>query len=424
MKLSIYAKDEYGLSEEEIRTGLIKSLEGRTLRRVLILPPDFTRYHSNCGLITAIYYRLLTEMGCEVDVMPAIGTHVPMTREQAETMFPGVPYEKLLVHRWREDVVKIGEVPADYLSGISEGLWKEPIRAEINRRVMDERYDLILSAGQVIPHCVAGMANHAKNLFVGVGGSEMINKSHMLGAVYGIERVLGRDHTPVRQLFDYSFEHFLKDRPILFVMTVCTAPGGKIRTHGLFIGEERDAYDDAVALSQKVNLIFMDRSIRKCVAYLDPKEFISTWVGNKAIYRTRMAMEDGGELLILAPGIREFGEDPENDRLIRKYGYVGRQKILTQFEDPKNADLRENMGAAAHLIHGSVDGRFHVTYAVRDVTEEEIASVGFTPMRYEDAAGRYDPEKLKPGFQTMPDGEEIFFIPNPTLGLWVDRSRF
>ena len=424
MEHFVYAETEQGLSREAIRDALLKSLEGRTLKNVLIIPPDYTRFHSNSGYITNVYYHALVDMGCAVDILPALGTHVPVTREEAATMFGDIPYEKFIPHNWRTDVMKIGEVPAAYLEEITEGLWHDPVDVEINRLVMDEKYDLILSIGQVVPHEVIGMANHAKNLFVGVGGSDMINKSHMVGAVYGMERMMGKDHTPVRKVFDYGMEHFLNERPILFVLTVTTAPGGNIRTHGLFIGDKRNALEAAIALAQKKNIDFVETGIKKCVVYLTPDEFHSTWLGNKSVYRTRMAIADGGELLVLAPGIERFGEDDQVDKLIRKYGYRGRLNTLEQFEKPENQDLRDNMGAAAHLIHGSSDGRFTITYAVKNISKEEIEGVGFRAADYDEMVKRYDPEKLPYGYNTLPDGEEVYFIPNPALGLWINKEKF
>ena len=423
MELSLVSPREEGLSEEEIRRALLASLEGRVLRRVLILPPDFTRFHSNAGFITNVYYHALIEQGVEVDIMPALGTHEPVSESQLDAMFGDIPHDRFLVHDWRHDVVRLGEVPADYVSGITEGLWTEPVSVEVNRRVMDESYDLIISPGQVVPHEVIGMSNHAKNLFVGVGGSDMINKSHMIGAVYGMERMMGRDYSPVRRLFDYGMEHFLSGRPIQFVLTVTTAPGGVIRTHGLFLGEGRECLTNAVKLAQEKNIDFVEHGIQKCVVYLDPSEFKSTWLGNKAIYRTRMAMADGGELIVLAPGVEKFGEDAECDRLIRKYGYRGRLHTLEQFRNPENTDLQENMGAAAHLIHGSADGRFSVTYAVKNISLGEVEGVGYRSADYDSMAQKYDPAALQYGINIV-DGEEIYFIPNPALGLWINKENF
>jgi len=417
------AQAETGLTEAEIRAALEQSLAGRTLRRVLILPPDFTRFHSNAGFITNVYYHLLEARGAEVDILPALGTHVPVSETQWRTMFGDIPYAKMIVHNWRTDVTQVGEVPAEAVAEITDGLWKKSLAVEVNRRVMDPAYDLIISPGQVVPHEVIGMANHAKNLFVGVGGSEMINNSHMIGAVCGMEKAMGRDHTPVRRLFDYGMEHFLAQRPILFALTVTTAPGGKVHTHGLFLGEGRNCLTEAVKLAQQKNIDYVEHGLKKCVVYLDPSEFTSTWLGNKAIYRTRMAMADGGELVILAPGVRHFGEDETVDGLIRKYGYRGRLHTLEVFERPDADDLRANMGAAAHLIHGSSDGRFSITYCVKEITQDEIRGVGFQAADYDAMAAKYDPAKLRYGYNTV-DGEEIYFIPNPALGLWIDRERF
>jgi nickel-dependent lactate racemase len=422
------AKGDAGLSNDEIAALLEKALadwEQRkgAVKKALVIPPDFTRFHSNAGFISQVFYRLLTAKGAEVDVLPALGTHVPVSETQWKTMFGDIPYSKMIVHNWRTDVMKLGEVPADEIEKISDGLWKDPVDVEVNRKLMDPSYDLIVSPGQVVPHEVIGMANHAKNIFVGCGGADMINKSHMIGAVCGMEKAMGRDHTPVRQIFDYAFEHFVAQRPILWVLTVNTAPGGKIKSHGIFIGEGRNCLTEAVKLAQEKNIDYVEHGLKKCVVYLDPSEFTSTWLGNKAVYRTRMAMADGGELIILAPGVHQFGEDKTVDGLIRKYGYRGRLHTLEVFQRDDAADLRANMGAAAHLIHGSSDGRFSITYCVKAITREEVEGVGFKSASYDEMAAKYDPTKLKYGYNTV-DGEEIYFIPNPALGLWIDRERF
>ena len=423
MELSLYAQQESGLTREEIEGLVLQSLEGRDVRKALLIPPDYTRYHSNAGLITNLYYHILTDRGAEVDILPALGTHVPVTEAEAADMFGDIPFSRFIAHNWRTDTVRLGEVPAEYLEEISEGLWHDPVSVEINRLVMDPSYDLILSVGQVVPHEVIGMANHSKNLFVGVGGSDMINKSHMVGAVYGLERMMGKDNTPVRKILDYALNHYLAERPIVFALTVTTAPGGVIHTHGLFIGDTRVTLEKAIALSQQKNIDFVETGIKKCVVYLEPTEFKTTWLGNKAVYRTRMAIADGGELIVLAPGVHKFGEDDQVDLLIRKYGYRGRLHTLEEFEKPENQDLRDNMGAAAHLIHGSSDGRFTITYAVKNISQEEIAGVGFNPADYDEVAAKYNPETLQYGYNTV-DGEEIYFIPNPALGLWINRETF
>ena len=426
--IHLVASSPDGLTPDEIRGAVGRALEakageGRPLRRVLVIPPDFTRFHSNAGFLTEAVWRHFSERGAEVDVMPALGSHVPVTEGQWKAMFGAVPFDRMLVHNWRTGVSKLGDIPAEVVSEISGGLWKTPLAVELNTRLVDGSYDLVVSPGQVVPHEVIGMANHAKNLFVGVGGSEMINGSHMIGAVCGMEKAMGRDHSPVRRLFDWAMEKYVYGRiPVLFALTVTTAPGGKIRTHGLFIGEGRECLTAAVKLAQEKNVDWVEKPLGKCVVYLDPSEFTSTWVGNKAIYRTRMAMADGGELVVLAPGVERFGEDPAQQTLIRKYGYKGRLHTLELFEKPECEDLRENMGVAAHLIHGSSDGRFSITYAVKKIPRSEIEAVGFRAADYDETAAKYDPAALKYGWNDV-GGEEVYYIPNPALGLWIDRAR-
>ncbi|MDD3171481.1 MAG: lactate racemase domain-containing protein [Bacilli bacterium] len=421
MEIFLKNKSDLGLSPEEIKEALVKSLEGKNLKKVLLVPPDFTRFHSNAGYITNTYYHLLKDQTI-VDILPALGTHVAMTKEECQEMYGDIPYERFIYHNWRHDIIRIGTVPSAFISEITEGLWDKEVAVEINKLIMDESYDLIISIGQVVPHEVIGMANQSKNLFVGCGGKDMINNSHMIGAVYGMERMMGKDYTPVRKVLDYGMEHFLSKRPILFVLTVTTAPDNKIVTHGLFIGEKRNALEEAIKLSQEKNIYWLDKPIKKCIVYLDPKEFKSTWLGNKAIYRTRMAIENNGELIVLAPGVVKFGEDPGVDMLIRKYGYLGRLKVLELFKE--NSDLQENMGMTAHLIHGSSDGRFKVTYAVKNITKEEIEGVHFNYASYDEMIKKYNPKTLKYGWNTLENNEIVYFIPNPALGLWIDRNRF
>lgn len=420
-EIFLKSNKDNGLSVSEIKEAIRQSLEGKQVKKVLLVPPDFTRFYSNAGLITNTYYHLLKDFA-EVDILPALGTHEAMTKIECEEMFGDIPFDKFIYHNWREDVVSIGEVPKAFLEDVSEGLWQQPINVEINKRIMDPSYDLIISIGQIVPHEVVGIANHSKNLFVGCGGKNIINQSHMLGAVYGMERMMGKDHTPVRKVLDYALTHFLNKRNVLFVLTVTTAPGGNTKTHGLFISESRKGFELGIELAQEKNLNFLDRAIKKCVVYLEPKEFKSTWLGNKAVYRTRMAIADGGELIVLAPGITKFGEDKRNDELIRKYGYQGRLKVLELFKT--NQELKDNMGITAHLIHGSSDGRFTVTYAVKNITKQEIESVYFKAADYDEMIKTYNPETLKAGWNTLEDGEEIFYVPNPALGLWIDKNRF
>jgi nickel-dependent lactate racemase len=413
--------DKHELSSAELEQGLHRSLEALGRRsRVLAVPPDFTRYYSRAGELTASAYRFYGD--ALRAVLPAVGTHAPVSAEQLEKMFAGVPPALFRHHDWRKDIVRLGEVPSAYVRELSEGKLNYTWPVEVNRLVADGGFDLILSIGQVVPHEVIGMANYNKNILVGTGGPESIHRSHYLGAVYGMERIMGRADNPVRLLLNYAEKQFLRHLPLIYVLTVVARNSdGRIVTRGLFIGDDIECFHKAADLAVRVNFEMLDNPIRKAVVYLDPAEFHSTWLGNKAIYRTRMALADGAELIVLAPGVREFGEDTTIDKLIREFGYCGTPATLEAVE--RSEELAANLSAAAHLIHGSSEGRFRITYCPGGLSREEISAAGFEYADLKCAVSKYNPTKLKLGYNTV-DGEEIFFVPNPGLGLWAHRDRF
>lgn len=410
------------LTDQDMNRGLREALRSiGSKKRVLAIPPDMTRYHSMAGRLTEMVWEYYGEKLS--DVLPALGTHAAMTDGEIEKMFGAVPSSLFRVHDWRKDVVTLGEVPASYIETVSERRVNYAWPAQVNRLLLEGRHDLILSIGQVVPHEVIGMANFNKNIFVGTGGPEGINKSHYLGAAYGMERIMGRASSPVRDVLNYASEHFAADLPVLYVQTVIgRKPDGELVVRGLYIGDDEECFLKAAELSLEVNFQMLDQPLQKVVVYLEPEEFKSTWLGNKSIYRTRMAIADGGELVVLAPGLKEFGEDKEIDRLIRKYGYLTTPEILKAVEE--NIDLQENLSAAAHLIHGSTEGRFQVTYCPGRLSQEEIESVNYRFARLDEMSARYDPHILQEGFNTMPDGEQIYYISNPALGLWSWKEKF
>lgn len=412
------------ITPDEIRAALKQVFDAMGPKhRVMAIPPDFTRFNSYAGPITEMVYDYYGDV--LTDVMPALGTHTPMTPEQIKTMFGHIPADKFRDHDWRNDVRTIGTIPSEYVKEVSEGRLDYEMQAQVNKLLLDPSFDLILSIGQVVPHEVIGMANYTKNIFVGVGGSDFINKSHFIGATYGMERIMGRAKSPVRDVFEYAKVHFAQDIPIVYVLTVRgkDEKSGEMITQGLFIGDDFECFQQAADLSLETNFIMVDHQIKKCIVYLDPEEFKSTWLGNKSVYRTRMALADDADLIVLAPALKEFGEDKTIDGLIRKYGYKGTPHTLKCTNE--NADLQANLGASAHLIHGSSEGRFTITYCPGDgMTREEIEGVGFKYCHYKDMVAKYPLDTLKDGWNIMPDGEEVYYISNPALGLWAHRDRF
>lgn len=409
------------IGPKELETGLYAALEKLGARKkVLVVPPDFTRFHSRAGDITTLIYKYYRDS--LKDILPALGTHVPVSDHELDEMFKGVPKNLFRVHDWRKDVVTVGTVPGEFVSKITDGALDYSWPAQLNKLVFNGGHDLILSVGQVVPHEVIGMANYNKNLFIGTGGPEGINKSHFIGAVYGMERIMGKAMNPVRSLLNYASANFITHLPVVYVHTVIGYDdSGKLVIRGLFIGDDEEVFTLAAELSIKVNFSILDKPLKKVVVYLDPSEFRSTWLGNKSIYRTRMAMADKGELIVLAPGLKEFGEDKEIDRLIRKYGYRGTPATLKSLKE--NDELQKNLSAAAHLIHGSSEDRFSITYCPGNLSREEIESVNFRYHDLNDMLKKYNPKVLKDGHNKMSDGEEIFYISNPALGLWTSKER-
>ncbi len=408
------------ISPQQLRDLFIESLSRLGARqRVLVVPPDQSRIHSRAGELT---HHAWEHFGAALQaVLPALGTHAAMTPEQITRMFGAIPQDIFRTHNWRTDVETLGEVPAEFIHAQSEGKLNYSWPAQVNRLILHSGFDLILSIGQVVPHEVIGMANYNKNILVGTGGTGSINRSHYLGAVYGMERIMGRADNPVRNVLNYAADHFLKNLPIIYVLTVIgRASDDRLVLRGLFIGDDIECFHRAASLSVQVNFETLDQPITKAVVYLDPHEFRSTWLGNKAVYRTRMALADAAELIILGPGVTEFGEDPAIDALIRKYGYRGTPATLAAVRT--NSDLANDLGAAAHLIHGSSEGRFTIRWCPGHLTREEVESVGYEYGDLKIMLARYNPETLHQG-QNRVEGENVFFIANPGLGLWASRAK-
>jgi len=377
--------------------------------------------HSGAGLVTETLYKALAPHA-DVHVIPTLGQHIPHTREENRAMFGSIPHEKIHVHDWLGGVTRVGSIPLERVKRSTAGLadWEIPI--DLNTMLMREKWDLIINIGHVVPHEVLGFANHNKNYFIGLGGKETICASHLAAALWGIENNLGNLITPLRDSYNWAEREFLGDLPdVYFQIVMKRSPAGKLVSCGVYVGDDLETYLAAARASARENITVLDRPLKKVVAVMQADEFRSTWVANKAIYRTRMAIADGGELIILAPGLERFGEQPAVDALIRKYGYRGTPYTLEQYG--ANADLREYAHAAAHLIHGSSEGRFRITYAPGKLSQQEIESVGYEFLPLSEALARYNPQSLREGFNSLPGGEEIYFINTPSAGLWSTQHR-
>jgi nickel-dependent lactate racemase len=416
----------------EISWGQLQTLMERTAaearrricarpKRVLLLPPDITRMHSGAGKLTEMLYQLFAAEA-DVHVIPTLGQHVPHTPDENRQMFGSIPNERIHAHDWRGGSVQIGELSGRFVDETTQGAADWPMPIMLNRMLMEEKWDLIINVGHVVPHEVLGFANHNKNYFIGVGGKDLICAAHMAAASCGIENNLGNLVTPVRACFNRAEDEYLSHLPDLYVQVVLARNDRDQLVHtGVHVGDDLETYLAAARQSREENITVFEEPVKKIVCVMQGDEFFSTWVANKSVYRTRMALANDGELVVIAPGLKRFGEQPEVDAFIRKYGYCGTPRVMEQYR--KNADMQDLAHATAHLIHGSSEGRFNITYAPGHLSKAEIEQVNFKYADINETIARYRPEACKQGWNTTADGEKYYFIPTPSAGLWATREK-
>ncbi len=422
-----FTKTADSISREEV-----EQLAGRLLeearsrlkvdfRRVLLLPPDLTRAHSGAGWITEAIYKKLPKT-CDTHVIPTLGQHRPHTREENAWMFGSIPNDRIHPHDWRHGVSRVGVIPASVVREQTQGKVDWEIPVDLNTMLVKEKWDLIINVGHVVPHEVLGFANHNKNYFIGLGGKDTICASHLAAATWGIENNLAQLITPLRACYNWAENEFLGRLPDVFLQVVLKRVQTNHLVHsGVFVGDDLETYLQAACLSRQQNVTVFDEPVKKIVAVMQADEFRSTWVANKAVYRTRLALADGGELLIIAPGLERFGEQDDVDLLIRKYGYCGTPQAAALYKE--NADLQDLAHATAHLMHGSSEGRFTIRYAPGHLSKADIEQVKFAHADLGETLKRYAPEKMAEGWNTMVDGERVYFISTPSAGLWATKSR-
>jgi nickel-dependent lactate racemase len=391
-----------------------------SVKKVLAVPPDHTRMDSQAGPIMRAALQVLGKK--LTDVMPALGTHSAMNEEELTKMYGDFPRDLIRVHHYRTEVDTLGFVEAEFVKDVTEGYYDKAWPAQVNQIISRGDHDLILSIGQVVPHEVIGMANYTKNIFVGTGGSDGIDGSHYLSALFGMERVMGRCDTPLRKILNRAADLYLTHKPVVYVLTVVeSTPDQGPVVRGLYVGDDHSVFDTAGELAAQVNCFRLPEAPKKMVVWMDPSKYKKTWVANKAIYRTRMAIATGGTLVVIAPGVEKFGEHADVDSLIRKYGYRTTPEVMEMVA--KNEDLAANLSTAAHLIHGSTENRFQVQYCAGKLSKHEIESVGYGYGDCQSALAEYQVDDIHDGWNVSRSGERFYFIRNPGLGLWMDVNH-
>jgi nickel-dependent lactate racemase len=321
--------------------------------RVLAIIPDKTR-DDNTHQLFPIANEFLNKRGvASFDALVAQGTHPPMSQSQKLSKIGLANFSgQLFDHRWDEadELIKLGDLSPETVHDLTGGLIDQAVPVSINKLLAPGIYDTVLVFGATVPHEVAGFAGGAKYFFPGVAGPELTHTTHWLGALAGIENIIGQVETPTRRLIEAAAD--LIPARIISLNSVVSRHDGELVTYALFTGDIREAFRRAAEVSREVHIRYTGRKYKSVVALLDP-HYDELWVGGKASYKLGAIIEEGGELIIYAPHLTKLSET--HGALIEKYGYAPLESVRDMLG--VSQELRENLCIAAHLAHVAYAGR-------------------------------------------------------------------
>jgi len=370
--------------------------------RVLAIIPDKTR-DDNTHELFPIANEFLQKRGvASFDALVAQGTHPPMSAAQKRSKIGNADFRgSLFDHRWDDpdELITLGELSGETVSELTGGLIDNAVPVSINKLLAPGIYDTVLVFGATVPHEVAGFAGGAKYFFPGVAGPELTHTTHWLGALAGIENIIGQVETPTRRLIEAAAD--LIPARIISLNTVISRIDGELVTYALFTGDIREAFRRAAEVSRQVHIRYTGRKYKRVIALLDP-HYDELWVGGKASYKLGAIIEEGGELIIYAPHLTKLSET--HGELIEKYGYAPLESVRDMLG--VSQELRENLCIAAHLAHvayagrldqhGKVVPRYQITMATGlDEATCRRVNLGYLDYRTLDyEAMRADPDTL------------------------------
>lgn len=359
-KLTGTGSAEADLSVSELRSIVEKSLSNIAAGlRVLAIIPDKTRDDNTDVLFPLAAEVLANRAVGAFDALVAQGTHAPMTEAEKRLKIGDADGKSLPLagrifdHEWSnpEQLVKIGELSAETVGEITGGLINKTVPLTINKLLAPGVYDVVLIFGATVPHEVAGYAGGAKYFFPGVSGAELTHLTHWLGALAGIENIIGRVETPTRHLIEAAAD-FVRAEIVSFT-SVVRREDERLRTYALFAGDFRAALRKAAEVSRRVHIKFTGRKYRRVVALLDA-HYDEMWTGGKASYKLGGIIEPGGELIIYAPHLRCISDT--HGQFIEKFGgYAPLEKVRELVA--ASGELEANLCVAAHLAHVAYGGR-------------------------------------------------------------------
>ena len=342
------------LAVDDLRGILCQALEViRPGERVLAIIPDKTRDDNTHELFPIANEFLQKRGAASFDALVAQGTHPPMSAAQKLSKIGNADFRgSLFDHRWDDpdELITLGELSVETVRELTGGLIDQAVPVSINKLLAPGIYDSVLVFGATVPHEVAGFAGGAKYFFPGVAGPELTHTTHWLGALAGIENIIGQVETPTRRLIEAAAD--LIPARIISLNTVVSRNEGALVTYALFAGDIKDAFRRAAEVSRQVHIRYTGRKYKRVIALLDP-HYDELWVGGKASYKLGGIIEEGGELIIYAPHLTKLSET--HGELIEKYGYAPLESVRDMLG--VSEELRENLCIAAHLAHVAYAGR-------------------------------------------------------------------
>ena len=400
-------EDKY-LGESEIRELMTQALAQAELagKRVLIITPDSTRT-APLPLMFRLFYEILGQEVAALDYLIALGTHMSMNEAAINKLFGLTPAERsgkyakvnIFNHRWDlpETFVNLGQITETEIEEITGGLMRQSVTVRLNKLVFD--YDQIIICGPTFPHEVVGFSGGNKYFFPGIGGSEVINFSHWLGAVITSYEVIGAKYTPVRRVIDRAAS-FIDKPKLCFSMVV---KGTELA--GLYIGTPEEAYAAAADLSAKLHIVWLDRPYQKVFSVM-PTLYDDLWTAAKGMYKVEPAIADGGEVIVYAPHIDEISYT--HGHIIDQVGYHVRDYFLKQWDKFKDYPG----GVLAHSTHLRGIGEYDAETGVESPRIEVTLASGIPEERCRQVnLGYLDPASLKLEEWQGREDEGILFIP-------------
>jgi nickel-dependent lactate racemase len=399
-----YYTDQF-LDESDVRDLMAEVLSQAGLdgKRVLVIIPDHTRT-APIPLFFRLFYELLGGRVAALDYLVALGTHQPMGEEALNKLVGVTAAERaekygdvrIFNHRWDQPdtFVTIGTIPAAEIEEITGGLMRLEVPVALNKLIFD--YDQLIICGPTFPHEVVGFSGGNKYFFPGIGGPEVINFTHWLGAVITSMKVIGTKHTPVRQVIDRA-SSFIDKSKLCFSLVVRDEG-----LAGLFIGTPEEAYEHAADLSAKLHIVYVDKPFQRVLSVM-PEMYDDLWTAAKGMYKLEPAIADGGEVIIYAPHITEVSYT--HGRILDQIGYHVRDYFLKQWDRFKQYPW----GVLAHSTHlrgigtfedGVERSRIRVTLAT-GIPEERCRRINL---------GYMDPATIEPEDWANREDEGILLV--------------